>query len=59
MSDTIRAFIAVKMPVLAELHAVMKSLAAMGWPVAAVSPDNLHVTLKFLGDTPVERVEAI
>ena len=59
MSDTIRAFIAVKMPVLPKLHAVMRSLAAMGWPVAAVSPDNLHVTLKFLGDTPVARVEAI
>ena len=59
MSDTIRAFIAVKMPVLSELHAVMKSLAAMGWPVAAVSPDNLHVTLKFLGDTPLAQVEPI
>ena len=59
MSDTIRAFIAVKIPALPELHTVMKSLGAMGWPVAAISPDKLHVTLKFLGDTPVSRVEAI
>ncbi len=63
MSDTIRTFIAVKIPALGEsgrqLQQVLKSLAAMHWPVAAVLPNNLHITLKFLGDTPISRFEAI
>ena len=70
MSATIRTFIAVKIPAIGEsglhsaesrlkLQPVLKSLAAMGWPVAAVSPDNLHVTLKFLGETPVSQLDAI
>ncbi len=54
MSDTIRTFVAVKVVVLPELLAVLKSLAAMRWPVVAVPPDKLHVTLKFLGETPLE-----
>ena len=55
MSDSIRTFVAVKLPVVPELQPVLKSLAAMRWPVAAVAADKLHVTLKFLGDTPSER----
>ncbi len=31
----------------------------MNWPVSAVSPDNLHVTLKFLGNTPAESRDTI
>ena len=53
MSDSIRTFVAVKVAVLPELLAVMKSLAAMRWPVVAVPPDKLHMTLKFLGETPL------
>lgn len=63
MPDTIRTFIAVKIPALGEsgrqLQSVLKSLAAMRRPVAAVLPDNLHVTLKFLGDTSRSRLDAI
>lgn len=59
MSDSIRTFVAVKIPVPSSLRPVLRSLATMNWPVAAVSPDNLHVTLKFLGDTPIESRTAI
>jgi 2'-5' RNA ligase len=51
----IRTFVAVRVGVLPELQAVLKSLAGLRWPIVAVSPDNLHVTLKFLGETPVAR----
>ena len=54
MSNSIRTFVAVKVGLLPELLAVLKSLAAMRWPVVVVPPDNLHVTLKFLGETPLE-----
>ncbi len=59
MSDTIRTFVAVKVAGLPELLAVLKSLAAMRWPVVAVPPDKLHVTLKFLGETPLEMCDDI
>lgn len=59
MSDSIRTFVAVKIPVPSALQPVLRSLATMNWPVSAVSPDNLHVTLKFLGDTPAESRDAI
>lgn len=59
MSDSIRTFVAVKFPAPSALRPVLRSLAAMNWPVAAVSPDNLHVTLKFLGSTPIESRVAI
>lgn len=59
MSDSIRTFVAVKFPMPPALRPVVRSLATMNWPVAPVSPDNLHVTLKFLGDTPAESCDAI
>ena len=59
MSDPIRTFVAVKVAVLPELLAVLKSLTAMRWPVVAVPPDKLHVTLKFLGETPLEMRDEI
>ncbi len=59
MSDSIRTFVAVKIPVPSALRPVVRSLATMNWPVAAVSPDKLHVTLKFLGDMPIESRDAI
>jgi len=56
MSDSIRCFIAVKIPRLDPLRRVLKELAGMGRALKAVDPDNLHVTLKFLGNTEVDLV---
>jgi RNA 2',3'-cyclic 3'-phosphodiesterase len=53
MSDSIRCFIAIKIPGLGPLRKVLKELAAMGRALKTVEPDNLHVTLKFLGNTDV------
>lgn len=59
MTDVVRLFVAVQIPLLPKLKAVLKSLAAMGWPVKAVAVEKLHVTLKFLGDTSLARVPDI
>jgi 2'-5' RNA ligase len=59
MSHSIRCFIAVKIPRLDPLRRVLKELSGMGRALKAVDPDNLHVTLKFLGDTDVDLVPKI
>ncbi|NOX53355.1 MAG: RNA 2',3'-cyclic phosphodiesterase [Planctomycetes bacterium] len=51
MPQPIRAFIAVKVPPSDALRAVLRKLAGLGNAIKAVEPENLHVTLKFLGDT--------
>jgi 2'-5' RNA ligase len=53
MTDLLRTFVAVKVePAPALLH-TMKDLqmALRGEQVKWVEPNNLHLTLKFLGDT--------
>ena len=59
MSKTLRLFIAVKVSSTPSLRKVLKHLESMGRPVKAVSADNLHVTLKFLGDTTPTRIPEI
>jgi 2'-5' RNA ligase len=59
MCKPIRVFIAVKVPSTPLLRKVLKLLAAMGRPVKPVSADNLHVTLKYLGDTNPTRIPEI
>ncbi len=54
MPELIRCFIAIKIPGFDPLRRVLKELAAMGRPLKVVEPDNLHVTLKFLGDTDLD-----
>jgi 2'-5' RNA ligase len=59
MTGSIRTFIAIKIPSLDPLRRVLKELAAMGRALKVVDPDNLHVTLKFLGQTDVEFVPEV
>jgi len=59
MAETIRTFIAVKISVARELRRVLNRLASYGSPVRSVSADNVHVTLKFLGDTEASLTTAI
>lgn len=54
-----RTFIAVKIASTPPLCDVLAQLAAMTPAVRPVAAENLHVTLKFLGDTPVSAVPAI
>jgi len=59
--ETLRTFIALDMP--AEIKAAVvnyvQPLKSLREHVRWVKSENLHLTLKFLGDTPAARIEAI
>lgn len=51
-----RLFLAVPMPdaVRTRMRELIERLQPEGWPMRWVDPDNAHLTLHFLGDTPPE-----
>jgi len=52
MADTIRAFIAADIPdhVLTKIRDVQENIRRCGFRIRWVRPENIHLTLKFLGD---------
>jgi 2'-5' RNA ligase len=56
-----RLFIALSIPdaIRAEISSFVKGLRRIGGDVKWVEPENLHVTLKFMGETPLQRVSGI
>ena len=62
MRETIRAFLAVELApdVRAALVDLIEQLGRSGLRgLRLVRPENIHLTLKFLGDVPVDQVDAI
>ncbi len=61
MSNTIRAFIAIDMPddVTAALNRLQQELKSLRLNVRWVRPENIHLTLKFLGDIKPADIETI
>jgi 2'-5' RNA ligase len=59
--ETIRAFIAIQIPdeIKLKFAEAQAKLRRSGADVRWVNPDNAHVTLQFLGNAPVEKIEAI
>ncbi len=61
--ETIRTFIAIVLPepLIRQLAQVQRQLERNAPPesVRWVNPEGIHLTLKFLGDTPVAKLEAI
>ncbi len=59
--DTIRTFIAIELSadIQAGLNRVLKQLSPATKAVRWVPAGNIHLTLKFLGDTPVDKVEQL
>lgn len=61
--ETIRTFIAIVLPesVIRQLAQVQRQLERQAPPesVRWVKPEGIHLTLKFLGDTPVGKLDAI
>ena len=51
MNVSFRAFIAADLPPIPSLHALVRDLREASRDLKVVSPDHLHLTLKFLGDT--------
>lgn len=56
---TLRTFIAVDIGALDELVKLEEELEAIGANLKLVEPKNIHLTLKFLGDTADDQVEEI
>lgn len=59
--ETVRAFFALELPedLRRRISEVAEDVADSGADVKAVEFENLHVTMKFLGDVPTARVEEI
>jgi len=58
MSDTTRAFIAIELPeeITAFIRKIQEGLGSYGFKVRWVRPENIHLTLKFLGDINKEYI---
>ena len=61
MSRTVRAFVAVELAqeALETLVRVQEAIAGDGLNIRWVRRENIHLTLKFLGEVPVDRVDAV
>ena len=61
MSNTVRTFIAIELPgrVLASIQEVQNYLKMFGFNIRWIRPDNIHLTLKFLGNIKAEDVEKV
>jgi 2'-5' RNA ligase len=61
MPSTIRTFIALELPpsLISLLAKVQEDLQSMGLRAKWVRPENIHLTLKFLGDIPIEKCPEI
>ncbi len=54
MTETVRAFIAFALPdpLVARIRAIQEAIQEQGLKLKWVRPENIHLTLKFLGDIP-------
>jgi len=61
MASILRTFVALELPetAIAALRNVEEGLRRHRFPFRWVSLENIHLTLKFLGETPADRVEDI
>lgn len=61
MPNTIRAFIAIELPetIKSSIETIQTRLKATGLPMRWVRADNIHLTLKFLGDIGENEIEGI
>lgn len=59
--NTIRTFIAIELPVhvIDSIKNVQKGIKSHGLKLRWVQPENIHLTLKFLGDIALDDVDAI
>ena len=61
MKNTIRSFVAFKLPdhVIQSLSDVQNHLRSYGFPIRWVKPNNVHLTIKFLGDVKTSEIDII
>lgn len=59
MASTVRTFLGIRIPATPGLGAIISDLGSLGQQLKTSRTDDLHVTLKFLGDTPRTQLFAI
>ncbi len=61
MSDTIRTFIAFKLPenIISHIRRIQEKIKAYGFNVGWVKPENIHLTLKFLGEISGQDIDIV
>ncbi|MBU0698426.1 MAG: RNA 2',3'-cyclic phosphodiesterase [Proteobacteria bacterium] len=61
MADTIRTFIAIELPenIIDSIQRVQEGMRSYGFNVRWVRPQNVHLTLKFLGDINAAETEKV
>ena len=59
MTQTIRSFIAVKIRLTRRVSELLDELGKLGRAVRPVRENQLHVTLKFLGDLPESQLDDV
>lgn len=61
MPDTIRAFVAIELPhrVIVSIAEIQSRLKAYGFNIRWVRPENIHLTIKFLGNIAAETVAPV
>lgn len=61
MNKTARTFLAIKLPedIIESIRRIQKKIMANNLNIKFVKPENIHLTLKFLGDTPISDIEEI
>ena len=57
--ETFRGFIAIEVPVTNQIIQFQQDIRKTDANVKLVEPENIHITLKFLGDTPIKQIDAI
>lgn len=61
MSETIRTFIAVELPekIISSISRVQENVRSYGFKIRWVRPENIHITLKFLGNVKKADIEKV
>ena len=61
MSDIVRTFIAIEIPenILSDIRELQQNLRHFGIDIRWIRPENIHLTLKFLGDVPAANIDGI
>ena len=61
MSNTIRTFIAIELPetIISAISKVQEGVKSYGFNIRWVHPENIHLTLKFLGYTKEDETDKI
>ena len=61
MAETLRAFIAFRLPetIISHIRRIQEKIKACGFRMGWVSPENIHLTLKFLGEIPKQDIDMV